>query len=253
MGDPPTERSSAFPQTQWSLVQSAAGQQPDSAAAMGKLLERYVEPMKAYLMRRHQLQASDAEDLTQGFLVSQVLERHLLRRAQKNKGRFRTFLLVALRRYAINRARDSHAGCRDESRNDSLSALAVDPAGRGLDPKDKFDQLWARQTIHAATARMQLECRTFNRPDIWGIFEARILKPAYDRVEPLTYVELASHFRLQSTTQAANLLTTGKRMFERNLRTTIEEYESDPKRADSEIADLIRIVGLTNILDGPHT
>jgi len=71
---------------------------PRSAEALERLCRAYWYPLYAYA-RRAGHSPSDAEDLTQGFFA-RLLEKDYLRSAAPDKGRFRTFLLVAFKRYS---------------------------------------------------------------------------------------------------------------------------------------------------------
>src|SRR4051812_38640775 len=89
---------SGFPMTQWSLV-ARAGQPPAEArAALDVLLRRYAPALRAHLLldRRMSGDRSKAEDVLQGFVADKVLERNLIALADRERGRFRTFLLAAL-------------------------------------------------------------------------------------------------------------------------------------------------------------
>lgn len=90
-----------FATTHWSVV-LAAGQTGDAGAeaALEKLCQSYWYPLYAYV-RRQGKSPHDAQDLTQGFFVH-FLEKEYFRLADREKGRFRSFLLTALKRYLIN-------------------------------------------------------------------------------------------------------------------------------------------------------
>src|SRR5215471_589629 len=92
-----------FPTTTWTLVLSA-GQTADarSSDALASLCERYWYPLYAYLRRRGQSR-EEAQDLTQEFFA-RVLEKRYIERADRNKGRFRTFLLTSLTYFLADEA-----------------------------------------------------------------------------------------------------------------------------------------------------
>ena len=83
-----------FATTQWSLVAAAA--EPRSAparSALSELCEGYWYPLYAFA-RRSGASAEDARDLTQGFFA-ELLEKGYLAQADRDRGRFRTFLMIA--------------------------------------------------------------------------------------------------------------------------------------------------------------
>jgi RNA polymerase sigma-70 factor (ECF subfamily) len=93
--------SSRFSTTHWSLVLTARDvASPASGEAMERLCRAYWYPLYAYV-RRQEHASHDAQDLTQEFF-SRVLEKGYLHAAASEKGRFRTFLLVALQRFLAN-------------------------------------------------------------------------------------------------------------------------------------------------------
>ena len=94
-------RGGRFATTRWTMV-NAAGHpsDPHTAAALAELCQIYWPPLYSYLRRRGH-DAEQAQDLTQGFFAH-LLERHDLRNVDQARGRFRGFLLTAIKRYAIN-------------------------------------------------------------------------------------------------------------------------------------------------------
>src|SRR5512136_3003846 len=85
-----------FLTTHWSLIEGVQKHADPDRALIGLLLERYWKPVYCYL-RRKGYKNEDAKDLTQGFLHEVVLDRQLIQRADPAKGRFRSFLLHALK------------------------------------------------------------------------------------------------------------------------------------------------------------
>src|ERR1022692_4832085 len=95
------ERSPVFVTTHWSVVLSARQKDsPQSAAALETLCRTYWYPLYAYV-RRQGHSPPDAQDLTQGFF-DRLLQKEYLKAAARDKGRFRTFLIVALKRFLAN-------------------------------------------------------------------------------------------------------------------------------------------------------
>lgn len=149
-----------FPTTRWSQVAAAAvNRSPDERAALAELCEAYWFPLYAFARRQGQT-ASDAQDLTQGFFL-RLIESGDLAAVDRAKGRFRSFLLAALRNYLINEWDKQRAAKRggDLVRRslDFVSAeerLASDAHGN-RSPEAAFDREWALAVL--ARARLQLE------------------------------------------------------------------------------------------------
>jgi len=96
-----------FPSTHWSAILAAGdGSVPHSAEALEQLCRGYWRPIYAYVRRRG-YSPTDAEDLTQAFF-EHFLERKLLTVADRQKGRFRTFLLHACEYFLAKHWRDAH-------------------------------------------------------------------------------------------------------------------------------------------------
>jgi hypothetical protein len=77
---------------------------------------------------------------------------------------------------------------------------------------------------------------------VWGVFDARILGPTHRDEPPLEYTTLVVRFGLKSPAQASNVLMTGKRMFERTLRSLVAEYVAEGEDIESEIGDLREVL-----------
>ena len=90
-----------FNTTQWSLVLLAGQTQaPHAGAALESLCRTYWHPLYAYV--RHQgHSAHDAQDLTQNFFA-RLLEKKYLKLADRERGRFRSFLLKSLQHFLVN-------------------------------------------------------------------------------------------------------------------------------------------------------
>ncbi len=108
--------SSGFAATRWTLVLSAAGRDetPGAAAALAELCRIYWYPLYAYV-RRRDCDVHEAEDLTQEFFA-RLMEKNYLRDVDRRKGKFRAFLLAALKHFLANQWRRSRRGNTVEER-----------------------------------------------------------------------------------------------------------------------------------------
>lgn len=79
------------------VLQASSG---DSSAALENLCRTYWYPLYAYV-RRQGYDATDAQDLTQGFFEL-FLSKHYLKDVDRDKGRFRSFLLASLKHFLAN-------------------------------------------------------------------------------------------------------------------------------------------------------
>src|ERR1043165_6921147 len=92
-----------FPTTRWTLVVAAGDpRRKEARSALISLCENYWYPLYAYVRRRG-YPADQARDLTQEFFV-RVLEGRYLDRADREKGRFRSFMLTSLKFFLADQA-----------------------------------------------------------------------------------------------------------------------------------------------------
>lgn len=239
-------RRGKFPTTHWTLVAEAGrGTGEAKRQAMAELIEAYGPALRSYLTQTRRVDADRADDLLQGFLTDKVLEDDLIRRAEQGRGRFRSFLVSSLDRFVLNTFRYESAGVRSPGRSSgSLQPIAdgADPPARSPAPDVAFDVAWAREVLANTVELMREQCEAGARPDVWGIFEGRVLRPTLGQMEQVPYTDLVEQFGFASPAHASNALVTANRMFVRVLRRVIGAYELDEAAIDDEIADLRRIL-----------
>lgn len=131
-----------FATTHWTMV-AAAGSEPSprSAKALEELCEAYWFPLYGFI-RRCGHSREDAEDLTQGFLLH-LIDRTDLRGLDREKGKFRSFLLASLKHFIANERDKKHTG----KRGGNVFHLPLD----WLDADAKF-QLAAKSTLQPDAA-----------------------------------------------------------------------------------------------------
>lgn len=140
-----------FPTTRWTLLRklrSEGGPTSDVEAktALEYLCTCYWRPIRNHLVM---LGKSDeeAKDLTQGFFAH-LIEKNVFARADRDRGRLRTFLLSALNQYVIGEWRRETAAKRGgEAGNMSLDAEAFPSPSNAADDLKRFDRAWAEQVF----------------------------------------------------------------------------------------------------------
>ncbi len=232
----------SFPTTHWSLVRRA-GQSTGSHRrdALAELLKQYLPAMRYHLVAGKRLDAHQADDLLQSFLSDKVLEEDFIRKAEEGKGKFRNFLLVALNRFYISRIRHDRAQKRAPRQMSALDDLP-EPSSDSPRPDEIFDVAWARQVLDSAIQRMRGECEKSGRPELWALFDQRVLAPALGFCQPTAYEKLVAEYGFASPVQASNAVITAKRMFIRILRLVVGEYARSDEQIDEEIRDLQTIL-----------
>ena len=154
------EGGAAFASTRWDVVLLAAqSQAPEAArAALASFCQSYWPPLYTFLRRRGH-PPSDAQDLTQGFLAH-LLQQNSLRRADRQQGRLRTFLLGSLQYFLANEADRARTlkrggGQKIVSMEEHLAeAEAALTATDHLGDTRLYDQAWAATLVGRAWQRL---------------------------------------------------------------------------------------------------
>src|SRR5512137_96469 len=153
---------SLFLTTHWSVVLAAKDKSsPDSAVALEALCGAYWYPLYAFV-RRQGHSPSDAQDLTQEFFA-RLLAKEYLQAADREKGRFRTFLRVALKRFLANewdRARrlKRGGGHTPLSLDTEMGEERYQAEGNdGLSPDRLYDRRWAMTLLEQTLGRLRAE------------------------------------------------------------------------------------------------
>ena len=233
-----------FPTTHWSLV-AKAGQDPSESQrdALSELLQRYTGAFRTFVMTRYRLTRDRADDMVQGFVLSRMVEKNMIGRADAGRGTFRNFLMTALERYAVDQFREAGAQKRggDQHRVD-VQEHQDHLAGDAEDPEKAFDASWACEVVRQTIDRMRAQTEQ-TRPDLWGVFHDRVIGPTFDNAEPTAYAELIARLGFKDEAQAASALQTAKRIFSRILRGVVAEYALTATDVDEEVAELMRALG----------
>lgn len=232
----------AFAKTRWSMVLTAA--QPGMGGvsdAMEQLCRIYWYPIYAYVRHRRGYQHHDAEDLTQGFFAH-LLEHETLKRAAREKGRFRTFLLAVLSHFLANekdaRTALKRGGKREILSWDALAAenlYANEPAGQAMDDTF-FDRRWAQALVTQVLGRLEKESAEEGKARLFAILE-----PCLTRVETVgLYAGCAREMGMTETAVrvAAHRL---RRRFGELLRNEVGQTVSRPDEIDGELRLLLAV------------
>lgn len=135
---------------------------PQSAEALEKLCRTYWYPLYAYVRRTGQSK-ENAEDLTQAFFA-RLLEKNFLNAEERESGRFRSFLLIALKRFLANewdrvRAQKRGGGQPHVPLDTELAErkFSAETAAGELSPDRLYERRWALTLIEQAMARLRAE------------------------------------------------------------------------------------------------
>ena len=228
----------AFLTTHWSLVEDVESDSDDdkNRALVGILLERYWKPVYCYL-RCKGYGNEQAKDLTQGFFHEVVLGRNLIQRADRSKGRFRTYLLKALHNYVAT----VHAAQTAQKRVPAGKLLPldmVDPPGfsritQQFTPEESFDYAWVSALLERVLEAVETTCYEDGKSVHWHIFREKILAPILEGADSVSLADLCHKYGIESPRVASNMIVTVKRRF----RSTLREYLRSTVLSDGDIAD----------------
>lgn len=159
---PLPEGSPQFATTSWTLVLDAGGPRTArSQEALSTLLDRYWFPLYAYL-RRKGSNAADAQDLTQAFFA-RLLEKDTIAAAERERGRFRTFLLSCFDNFCRNERDRANAARRGGGAaigsldfEAAESRYAREPSHETT-PEREFERRWAIAVLDRTMARLAAE------------------------------------------------------------------------------------------------
>ena len=232
---PDTSLRGAFNTTHWSVVlQAGESASPQANAALEQLCRTYWYPLYAYARRRGQ-DPDDAQDLTQEFFLY-LLQRPFLSRADRTKGKFRSFLLATFEHFLAKEWRRAHRQKRGGG--SSLLSLDVEPGERryGLEPAH---ELTAERLYNQSWALTLLECTMTTLQGEWvaagkgPLFEQ--LKGLLDGERPeAPYSELAARLGMGegAVRMAAHRL---RKRYGELLRAEIAQTLANPAELDEEI------------------
>jgi RNA polymerase sigma-70 factor (ECF subfamily) len=228
--------------THWSVVLAAKDKgAPDCAQALEVLCRTYWYPLYAFI-RSSGYSPHDAQDLTQGFFA-RLLEMDCLRVVEPEKGRFRTFLKMALKRFMANewvRVRASkRGGGRFHLPLDTTlgEARFQESLADSLTPDAVYDRQWALTLLGKSLERLEDEYKTAGKGSDFGH-----LKP-YLTAErgTIPYGEIAA--AMQATEGAARVAVHRlRRRFREVFRQVIAETISEPQELDQELRYILKVL-----------
>lgn len=228
-----------FVTTNWQLV-FQAGEGGDELA---DLLRMYWAPIYAFLRRRG-YERDVAGDLTQDFIAEVVLRRDLVNRARQNRGRFRTFILTALRNYVIDTSRSRQAKANRALRfmpHEELDQI-LEEHYDGHDPAEVFDRRWATSVMENTLRRLEVDCIAAGLEKHWQAYELWVVGPAKGRERPASLDAVAEAVGAESGREVSILLHAVKRRFVRTFRQVVGQTLSNPQDIDAEIMAIKRIL-----------
>ena len=235
-----------FLTTHWSLIEDMGNSDDDKNSALIELLlKKYWKPVYCYLRRRG-YQNEEAKDLTQGFFQEVVLGRKLIDKADRTKGRFRSFLLTALNRYLIN-IHHEQAAKRHIPKTKLVGINASDlselpQAVTTLTPEDSFTYAWVSALLEEVLKEVKAECEKTNKSLHWQIFRDRALRPIMEGSDAPALETVCKKHGISDTVRASNMIVTVKRRFQNLIRQHLRNSVMSDKKAEEELKEIRRFL-----------
>jgi len=231
-----------FSTPRWSVIISCAAgkdsQTEKTRRALEELCRIYWRPIFAFICRRG-YPVSDAQDLTQDFFVM-VLEGNLLHLADPARGRFRSLLLEALRRFlkdaSVSRRAQKRGGkvqfvSWDDWMAEAPSRLSIPQQSlENLPPERLFDVRWAATVVERALRRLAEECESHGRR---RVFDALSGSLGAERAD-VHYVDLAKSLGV-SEASVKRLLHEMRERYRALLRQEVADTVEKPDSIDDEV------------------
>lgn len=223
----------AFPTTRWTLLAEAT-LHGDAAGreALARLCEKYRRLVVVYLAT-HGLAAGEAEDLAQDFFLK-LLGSRLWKRADRQRGRFRTFLLTVLHNLLLH----AHRNQRRQKRGGGLEIDSLDALLDGdqeinddaIADAQTFDREWAHTLVADTVTALDLEYAGRGQSAEFALLRRFLPGPE----QPPTYEDAAAALKLSLTALKAAVHRLRQR-FRELLRTAVARTVSAPHEVDEEL------------------
>ncbi len=228
-----------FATTRWTMVR-AAGEAADGA--LESLCTAYWFPLYAYV-RRHGFSKEDAEDLTQAFFAK-LLERQDFAGLKQENGRFRAFLLAALKNFLSNeRDRAGRLKRGGNITHFSLDWQSADTQFRIADseqvsPDAAYDREWAVALLERVLSELHKESVKAGKGERFEQLKSYL---TMDKGE-IPYASAAAALGMDEG--AVRVAVHRLRKYYRDLlRKEVADTLADPAMVDEELAVLLGAFG----------
>ena len=237
---PSLSESPVFQTTHWSVILEAAGGGSD--VALESLCRVYWFPLYAFV-RRQGYEACDAQDLTQGFFEL-FLAKHYLKDVDRDKGRFRSFLLASLKHFLANEwkkaGRQKRGGGLEIISFDAVAAekrYQLEPADPAV-AENVYDRRWASAVLESVLTKLRAEFVQSGKEDRFPELSGLI----FQEPSPGEYAQLAAQWKVTESGVRSSVQRIRQR-YATLFREEIARTVSDPRDVDGEIAHLLAALG----------
>ena len=230
-----------FATTRWSIVLSAGRSDSDrSLASLEQLCQSYWRPLYVYIRRRGYNEA-DAKDLTQAFFTW-VIERNWLARADRQRGRFRSFLLTSASAFLANEWDKTQTQKRGGGQVFTVAFTGADGVDSWLPtdrttPEQSFEWRWAMTLLDKVMNRLAADYEAHGNGELF-----KVLKPCLlGERDAQPYKTLAAQLNMTegSIKVAVHRLRQNYRAL---LRAEIADTVDNPAEVDEELRHLFTVL-----------
>ena len=219
--------------------------EPQTAeAALAELCQVYWAPLYGFVRSRGHT-VHDAQDLTQSFFAY-LLEHKVFARANREKGRFRSFLLASLKNFladAADRERTLKRGgaqiflpLHEEQAQEAESLFQTHS---GVSNGDRlFDRSWAEALVTAALERLSADYKREAKEQLFSELRMFIAGGAE---APPTYAELTDRLGITESTLRSHV-TRLRARYREALRTEVRRTVDSEKQVDQELRELLHVL-----------
>jgi RNA polymerase sigma-70 factor (ECF subfamily) len=227
-----------FATTHWTVVLAAGrGGSGQAETALEELCRTYWYPLYAYV-RRHGHSREDAEDLTQGFFA-RLLEKNYLEGVTSEKGKFRAFLLVALKRFLANEWDRANRLKRGGGQTllsldweDAETRYQINPADN-LSPDKLYDRAWALIVLERVITRLRDESGSDGKGALYEQLKSFLMMGTSE----IPYACAAADLKMTEGAVRVAVHRLRKR-YRELLREEIAQTLANPAHADEEMQAL---------------
>jgi len=233
----------AFLTTHWSLIEDIKSKEDKNRALVGLLLNKYWKPVYCYL-RRKGYDNDTAKDLTQEFFYEAVFSRGLIQKADESKGRFRSFMLIALNRFLINIRHKETAKKRIPKDKlvplDMIDSLELPQTLSRLAPEDSFNYAWVSSMLEDVLEEVEAKCHEDDKRIHWQVFSDKVLQPIIDGTNTPSLKKICERYGIKDDAKASNMIVTVKRRFQVALKKKLRDSVVSDEQVSSELEEIKR-------------
>jgi DNA-directed RNA polymerase specialized sigma24 family protein len=240
-------QSDFFPSTHWSVVLAAGRSlaEPEIAqAALGELCQTYWIPLYSFVRSRGYT-VHDAQDLTQSFFAH-LIEHKIYNHVDRQKGRFRWFLLASAKNFLVNASNrertlkrgggQSFLPLHEQQIDDAESLFQTH--GSVSNGDQLFDRGWAEALIAVGMEQLSEEYKRESKETLFNelkVFLTGSVEP------PPTYSELADRLKIAESTLRSHV-TRLRARYREVLRAEVRRTVDTDAEVDEELHELLRVL-----------